>query len=54
MEEAIKKAIESLCGRAEESTDAGRAMQFAQAVLNLSHAAATLQNIRMTEGTANG
>ena len=46
MTEAIKKALEALATKAEEAEKPGDAMQFAQAALNLAHAAATLHNMK--------
>ena len=40
--EALKSAIEHLAKKAAQATNALEAMQFAQAALNMAHAAATL------------
>lgn len=44
--ETLKKAIEQLAEKAEKATAPHEAMQFAQAALNLAHAAATLHNMK--------
>lgn len=46
MTEIIKKAINALAGKSEKATAPHEAMQFAQAALNLAHAAATLHNMK--------
>ena len=43
---ALKDAIEALAGKAKDATAPHEAMQFAQAALNLAHAAATLHNMK--------
>lgn len=44
--EALKTAIDELADKAKSATDSHEAMQFAQAALNLAHAAATLHNMK--------
>jgi hypothetical protein len=44
--EALKAAVEALAEKAKVATAPHEAMQFAQAALNLAHAAATLNNIK--------
>lgn len=44
--EALKKAIETLAGKAEQATASHEAMHLSQAALNLAHAAATLFNMK--------
>jgi hypothetical protein len=46
MTEDLKKAIEALAKKSGEAEKPGNAMQFAQAALNLAHAAATLHNMK--------
>lgn len=43
--ESLKSAINALADKAKSATAAHEAMQFAQAALNLAHAAATLHNM---------
>ena len=44
MTEKLKTALEALADKAKTTEKPGDAMQFAQAALNLAHAAATLHN----------
>ena len=46
MTEALKTAIEALADKAKAAAAPNEAMQFAQAALNLAHAAATLHNVK--------
>ena len=44
--DTLKTAIEALAEKAKGATAPHEAMQFAQAALNLAHAAATLHNMK--------
>jgi len=44
--ETLKRAVEQLAIKAQNASAPGEAMQFAQAALNLAHAAATLHNMK--------
>jgi len=44
--EALKTAMVALAKKAQDATASHEAMQFAQAALNLAHAAATLHNMK--------
>jgi hypothetical protein len=46
MTDELKKAINALATKAQNATAPHEAMQFAQAALNLAHAAATLHNMK--------
>lgn len=46
MTEQLKTAIDELAKKSTEATKPGDAMQFAQAALNLAHAAITLHNMK--------
>ena len=44
--DTLKKAIDELAKKAEKADEPGKAMQFAQAALNLAHVAATFHNMK--------
>jgi hypothetical protein len=46
MSEQLKTAIDALAKKSQEATASHEAMQFAQAALNLAHAAATVHNMK--------
>lgn len=45
MKKILEEAIKALAEKAKSETNAGAAMQFAQAALNLAHVETTLNNI---------
>jgi len=46
MKKKLEKAVEALTKKSEEAETAHEAMQFAQAVLNLTHALRTLEDVK--------
>lgn len=46
MNENLKAAIDALADKSKAAEKPGDAMQFAQAALNLAHAASTLDNMK--------
>ena len=46
MKDAIEKAVKTLAGKADSSETHDEAMKYSQSVLNLTHALATIDNIK--------
>ena len=46
MSEQLRSAIDALAKKSQEASASHEAMQFAQAALNLAHAAVTLHNMK--------